>query len=251
MTIYTLTDTVWSKLLLQLRSYSGIYTGQEGKLRVFLEGVLWMLRTGSQWNELPSHYGRWRSVHKRFDAWSRKGIWNRLFEHFSSDCDGEWVMLDSTITRAHPCAAGYEKDGNEAQALGRSKGGFTTKIHALVDALGNPLRFRLTGGQRHDITQARALIEGIEGAAVLGDKGYDAQAFIDTIHQQNCIPVIPPRSNRKEPRQYDEEIYKERNLVERFFRKLKNCRRVFSRFDKKSENYLAFITLASTILIIQ
>jgi transposase len=193
----------------------GIYIGNGTKLRRFFEAVFWVMRTGIQWNELPSSYGRYRSVHKRFDAWSAKGIWNRLFECFIADHDGEWVMVDSTIARAHPCASGYEKDGGDAQALGRSKGGYTCKIHALVDALGNPLRFRLTGGQRHDITQARALIEGIENAAVLGDKGYDAQGFIAAIESQRCIPVIPPRSNRKQPREYDEELYKERNLVPR------------------------------------
>jgi transposase len=96
MTIYTLMDPLWSKLYAQLRTFKGIYTGKERKLRLFLNGVLWILRTGSQWNELPSYYGRWRSVHKRFDEWGKKGIWSRLFEHFSSDCDGEWVMLDST-----------------------------------------------------------------------------------------------------------------------------------------------------------
>jgi transposase len=154
------------------------------------------------------------------------------------------------IVPGHPCASGYEKDGNDKHGLGRSKGGFTCKIHALVDALGNPLRFRLTGGQRHDITQAEALIEGIENAAVLGDEGYDAEAFIAQIHQQKCLLVIPPRSNRTQSREYDEELYKERNLIERFFRKLKNYRRIFSRFDKKAANYLAFIAFSSTLLIL-
>lgn len=245
---YNLSEEVWSKLLLRLRTMEGIYTGNRDSLRRFMEAVFWLMRTGAQWNELPPAYGRYRSVHKRFDEWSAKGIWNKLFEHFSAGHDGEWVMIDSTIARAHPCASGYEKDGNDKQALGRSKGGFTCKIHALVDALGNPLRFRLTSGQRHDITQAEALIEGIENAAVLGDKGYDAEGFISKIEKQNCIPIIPPRSNRKHPRQYDEVLYKERNLVERFFRKLKNYRRIFSRFDKKAVNYLSFIAFASTLL---
>jgi transposase len=247
---HNLSEAVWSKLLLELQKLEGIYTGNGRKLRRFMEAVFWLMRTGAQWNELPSSYGRYRSVHKRFDAWSAKGIWNRLFERFACDHDGEWIMIDSTITRAHPCASGYEKDGNEKHGLGRSKGGFTCKIHALVDGLGNPLRFRLTGGQRHDITQAHALIEGIANAAVLGDKGYDAQHFIDRIEQQNCTPVIPSRSNRKNPRNYDEELYKERNLVERFFRKLKNYRRIFSRFDKKAANYLAFITFAATLILL-
>jgi transposase len=245
---YNLGEETWSKLLSRLRGMSGIYTGNGESMRRFVEAVYGVMRTGAQWNELPQLYGRYRSIHKRFDAWSAKSIWNGLFEYFTHGHDGEWVMIDSTIARAHPCASGYEKDGNDKQALGRSKGGFTSKIHALVDALGNPLRFCLTGGQRNDITQAEALIEGIEHAAVLGDKGYDSDAFIRAIMQQNCTPVIPPRSNRKQPRDYDEELYKERNLVERFFRKLKNYRRVFSRFDKKAANYMAFIAFAATLV---
>lgn len=248
MDTYNLSEEVWSKLFCALRGFEGIYVKKAEKTRRFVEAVFWVMRTGIQWNELPSDHGYWRSVHKRFDAWSEKGVWNRLFEHFAQDHDGEWVMIDATITRAHPCASAYEKDGADAQALGRSKGGYTCKIHALVDALGNPLRFRLTGGQRHDITQAEALIDGIENAAVLGDKGYDADAFIAAIEQQNCVPVIPSRSNRKHPRDYDEELYKERNLVERFFRKLKNYRRIFSRFDQKARNYSSFIAFASTLL---
>ena len=87
-------------------------------------------------------------------------------------------MIDATIVRSHPCAAGYKKSSQDQEALGRSKGGFTTKIHAVVDALGQALRFKLTGGQRHDVTQASELLDGFKGANVLGDKGYDSQKLI-------------------------------------------------------------------------
>lgn len=239
---------MWSKIYGYLIHEAGIYTGREAKTRRFVETVLWMLRTGAQWSALPKEYGGWRGVHKRFHAWSAKGVWQRMLEYCSLDHDGEWILLDSTITRAHPCASGYEKDGNAAQALGRSKGGFTCKIHALVDALGNPLRFRLTGGQRHDCTQAEALIEGREQAIMLADKGYDSDALIEKIERAGGTAVIPPRKNRKKPRDYDEELYKERNRIERFFAKLKNFRRTFSRFDKKADNYLAFISFAAVLI---
>ena len=96
-----------------------------------------------------------------------------------------------------------KKGGQAAQALGRSRGGFSTKVHVNVDSLGNPLRFILTGGQQHDITQAEGLIYGYEGEYVLADKGYDSQGFRQHILERGMTPVIPPRSNRKQPCDYD------------------------------------------------
>ena len=220
----------------------------EEKTRTFVEGVYFILKTGAQWRELPINYGKYRSVHKRYNEWCNKGVWSLILEEVSKDYDEEFVMVDATIVRAHPCAAGYEKDQGAREALGRSKGGFTTKIHAVVDALGQALRFSLTPGQRHDITQASHLLDGFEKAYVIADKGYDSQSLIEQITKQSCTPVIPPRSNRKTPRDYDKDIYKERHLVECFFNKIKHFRRVFSRFDKKASSYLGFLSLASVIL---
>ena len=123
-----------------------------------------------------------------------------------------------------------QKGGQAAQALGRSRGGFSTKIHVSVDGLGNPLRFILTGGQQHDITQAEELIAGYAGEHVLADKGYDAQEFRQHILELGMMPVIPPRSNRKAPADYDRHLYRERHLVECFINKIKHYRR-FTRFD--------------------
>jgi len=132
--------------------------------------------------------------------------------------------------------------------LGRSKGGFTTKIHIVVNALGQALRFSLTAGQRHDITQASTLLEGFEKANVIADKAYDSNALIDQIQQQKCIPVIPPRYNRKIPRSYDEYLYKEHHLIECFFNNIKHFRRIFCRFDKKASSFAGFLAYASIIL---
>ena len=122
-----------------------------------------------------------------------------MHQHCSDDADLEYLIIDSTVVRAHPCAAGAppQKGGQAAQALGRSRGGFSAKIHVSVDGLGNPLRFILTGGQQHDITQAEGLIAGYAGEHVLADKGYDAQEFRRHILDLGMMPVIPPRSNRK------------------------------------------------------
>ena len=160
-----------------------------------------------------------------------------------------WVIT-STVIRAHPCAAGaLKKDGGQdAQALGRSRGGFSTKIHVNVDALGNPLRFKLTGGQRHDITQADALIAGYEGEFVIADKSYDADDFRQTIRDCGAVPVIPPRSNRKELCDYDKHLYKERHLVECFIGKIKHYRRILSRFEKLAKRYLGFLSFVGALI---
>lgn len=116
-------------------------------MRNFIEAVYYICRSDCQWRLLPYYYGNWRAVHKRFKSWDERNIWKQLFEYLQQDPDMEWTMIDSTIVRAHACAAGYKKDSQLDEALGRSRGGFSTKIHALVDALGNPLKFVLTAGQ--------------------------------------------------------------------------------------------------------
>ena len=132
--------------------------------------------------------------------------------------------------------------------MGRSRGGFSTKIHVSVDALGNPLRFMLTGGQVHDITQAEALIADLSSENVIADKAYDSDDFVQLILDSGAAPVIPPKSNRKVPRQYDKHLYKERHLVECFIGKIKHYRRVFSRFDKLSKTYLGFLSFVGALI---
>lgn len=117
-----------------------------------------------------------------------------------------------------------------------------------VDALGNPLRFTLTGGHRHDITQAEALLEGLICDYVLADRGYDADDFIAFIIEQGGIPVIPSRKRRKQPRDYDTWLYRERALVECFINKLKHFRRIFSRFEKLASRYLGFLNFAAALI---
>ena len=117
-----------------------------------------------------------------------------------------------------------------------------------TDALGNALRFILTGGERHDITQAEQLIENLSADYVIADKGYDSEAFVLKLKERNSEVVIPSRSNHKVQRQIDEHLYKERHLIENQIGKLKQFRRVFSRFDKLAKNYLSFIHFASAII---
>ena len=136
------------------------------------------------------------------------------------------------------------KRGAHLQALGRSKGGNGTKIHLLSDALGNPLRIRLTPGQASDYPQAKPLLEGLHVHTVIADRGYDGDALLAAIPN----PVIPPKKNRKVQRPYDEALYKERNLIERTFLSLKNFRRVATRYDKLASSFLSFVYIASSLL---
>jgi len=194
MSTVTLRNDQWSKIVEFLRCCPDVYVGQEAACRRFIEGVLWITRSGAQWRLLPETYGHWNSVYKRFARWCDTGIWHRMHQHFADDPDMEHLILDSSIVRAHACAAGasQKNGGQAAQALGRSRGGFSTKIHAGVDGLGNPLRFELTGGQRHDITQAETLMADYAFDNLMADTSYDADAFLELIIQRGAVPVIPP-----------------------------------------------------------
>jgi transposase len=221
-----------------------VYIGNQAKFRVFIEAVFWMLRSGAQWRLLPECYGKWNSIFCRFNDWSKKGVFDALFKHISQDADLEYLMIDSTVVRAHACSAGYRAGDQSVEGLGRSCGGFTSKIHATVDALGNPLRLIVTEGNAADISYASKLISGYKGAIILGDKGYDSNDFIIEVINNDCVVVIPPKKNRNFQREYDKHTYKERHLVECFFGKIKHFRRVFSRFDKAVRNFTSFLCLA-------
>lgn len=238
----------WERILLRLNGIQSIHTKDEISLRRFIEGVWFVARSGCQWRLLPERYGSWRAVHMRFKEWSDKGIWKQLFESMHVEADNEATMIDATIVRAHACSAGYKKDSASQEALGRSKGGFATKIHALADALGNPLKFILTLCQRNDITQAESLLSNISNTAVIADKGYDSNTLIQEIQKRKSVAVIPPKRNRKVQREYDMHLYKERHLVECFLGNIKHFRRIFSRFDKTAQAFMGFLNFVGVLL---
>jgi transposase len=132
--------------------------------------------------------------------------------------------------------------------VGRSRGGLSTKIHARVDAKGRPLRLLISPGQIHDVTCAPALLDGLEKRAV-ADKGYDADRVRAHIRAQSAIPNIPNRSNRKKKFRWKKAIYRQRNHVERFFNKLKQFRRIATRYEKLGANFFAFIKLAAVRIL--
>jgi transposase len=245
-----ISNSEWRGIIRFLHSCPGIYVGKTWQCRRFINGVLWIARTGSQWREVPAQYGKWNSIYKRFARWDEAGIWEKLFLACADAPDLECLLLDSTVIRAHMCAAGAPaaKGGQAAQALGRSRGGFSSKIHIVVDALGLPLDFVLTAGQRHDVTQAPTLLAGRQADYVIADKSYDADDLLEVIQAAGAIPVIPARKNRIEPRHYDTHLYKERHLIECFVNKIKWYRRIFVRYEKLDSRYLSFLFLVSALI---
>ncbi len=131
--------------------------------------------------------------------------------------------------------------------MGRSRGGLSTKIHALVDAEGRPIRISLTPGQAHDGTAAEQLLANLTpGTILLADKAYDSNAIREQAQEQHLWANIPPKSNRKGSFVFSAFLYRYRNLVERFFNKLKQFRGIATRYDKNPDNFLAAIKLVST-----
>ena len=148
-----------------------------------------------------------------------------------------------------PAPLAHKKSGGQAaQALGRSRGGFSCKIHFAAEGLGLPLRIRLTAGQSHDSTEAKALMEGLECDHAVADRAYAAQEFIDWLIERGILPVIPPHQRAKLAREYDTWLYRERHLVECLVNKFKHFRRIFSRFDKLASRYLGFLHFVGALL---
>jgi len=246
-----LPDDPWQKIVDFLRQQDGIHLGEESACRRFVEAVLWVLRSGAQWRLLPAAHGRWNSVYRRFRRWGRHRIWEKMFNFFCDDDDIKKLIGDSTVVRAHACTAGAPAPGQALpvnQALGRSRGGFSTKIHFLVNGSGKPLRAILTPGQAADSPQVPRLLDQLSPRFAILDKAYDTDAVLEFFQSQGTIPVIPPKANRVVQRDYDRDIYKERNLIERCIGKIKQFRRVFSRFDKYARTYLHFIHFACALI---
>ena len=158
--------------------------------------------------------------------------------------DGDVQMIDTSIVRVHQHAACIAR--NERESMGRSRGGLTSKIHALVDTNGLPIRLGLTTGEAHDNRLASKLLCRLRsGSMLLADRAYDADWIRTLVCQRGAWANIPPKRNRTEALCFSPYLYRARNLVERFFNKIKQCRRVATRYDKLAANYLAFIQLAS------
>jgi transposase len=224
---HELPDDQWARIEHLLPGRPGGHGGVARDNRRFVNAVWYVAKTGIPWRDLPERFGPWDTAYHRFNEWCKRGVWQRVLSAVQ-DPDLEWLLLDSMVIRAHPHAAGMNSQAND-QSLGRSRGGFGTKLHLAVDALGNPVALHLSPGQDADVTHAATLLGDLEPDAVIGDRGYDSDALAEAIEGRGAAVVIPPKSNRTAPREYDRVLYKERTKVERCVGLLKQFRRVETR----------------------
>ena len=233
-----LTDGHWSKLM-PIMLDCGIYF--KPGLRRVVEGILWKLRTGAPWRDLPDQFGPWSTVFSQFNRWSKAGKWQQVFARIKNDPDNEWNFIDATIVSAHQHAAGAA--GGQAAAIGISRGGNTTKVHMLADAHGNPLEFEVTAGQVHDVKAAPTLLDASQAEVFIGDKGYDSSDIRTAAADRDIVTVIPRRKGSKATDDHDRYLYKLRHLIENLFAHLKQFRSIATRYEKLKRNYPSIVAI--------
>ncbi len=236
----------WERIAPELPGKVGDPGATASDNRLFVEAVLWIARTGAPWRDLPREFGKWYSIYTRFWRWAQKGVWERVFKALSDDPDFEYVLIDATYIRVHQWHR--RKRGTQNQAIGKSRGGLTTKIAALVDALGNLVRFVLLPGQRHDITSFDVLMAGIACLALIGDKAFDAGWLRERLTSGGIEAVIPLREGTTGHPAHDAEKYKWRHLVENFFCAIKAFRRIATRYEKTDTCFAAMINIVAVVL---
>lgn len=240
-----LNDELWSKLrksLLQERIYN------KRDLRLMVEGMLYRMRIGCPWRDLPAAFGCWNSIYKKFNAWSASGKWFKVFKALVIAPDVEWIFIDGSYAKAHQHSGGAASDSDEG--IGKSRAGNTTKIHLAVDGYGLPIDFDITSGAIHDCKAAPELIAKLPKAgAMIADKGYDSEAIRAQIASQGSRAVIPRKRNSiKGNADLDRGLYRYHHLVENAFARLKQYRALATRFDKLKRNYESVVAMACAFL---
>ncbi|MGR7996924.1 IS5 family transposase [Xanthobacter sp. ZOL 2024] len=227
-------------------------TDTRGKPRVddrrVISGIIHVLKSGGRWVDAPADYGPRKTLYNRYVRWAAKGVWSGLFQALAgAGGPPAQVLIDSSAVKAHRSASGG-KGGKRSQAIGRSRGGRTTKIHALTDRKCRPIAFLLTGGQVADCTAAATLLQQMPKARILhGDKGYDSNAVRRQVEEAGAMPNIPPKANRRWKPCFSPVLYRDRNAIERMFCWLKDFRRVATRYDRLAVNFLAAVCIAAIV----
>jgi transposase len=217
--------------------------------RRVISGIVHVLRSGCRWRDCPREYGPHTTIYNRFNRWSSRELWQTIFAALVSVGEApRLLMADSSAAKAHRSASGGRM-GEIRQAVGRSRGGRTTKVHALTDEQGRPHAFLLTGGQVADIKGAASLLTSMPPSQkFVGDKAYDADHLRGWLGSRGTVPIIPNKANRRQRYPFDEVAYRSRNIIERMFCRLKDFRRIATRYDKLARNFLAGICLVATII---
>lgn len=218
-------------------------------LRLRVEGILWILRTGVGWRDLPAKFGPYSTVFSCFRSWSSNGLWSAILHALRTKADNEYLMIDSTSVRVHQHGSG-PAGGQLAQAMARSRAGLSTKLHFACDGLGYPLGFIVTAANVHDYHQAKPLLQKYltTSAHVLMDKGYDGDSIRVYVSQLGGIPVIAVNSRRSAKPAFDQHLYRERHRIENLFARLKHYRRISTRYEKLCSHFSSMVALASILI---
>ncbi|MFG3270003.1 IS5 family transposase [Streptomyces luteogriseus] len=247
-----------------------------------LEAIAWKYRTNSPWRDLPDKLGSFQTAHKRLIRWAVDGTWEMILAAVlaaaDADDDLDWtVSVDSTVVRAHQHAAGARKRGPAHSgepadhALGRSRGGLSTKVHLAADGRARPLAFTVTAGQAGDAPAFETVMSRIRvprtgpgrprtrPLAVLADRAYSSRAIRSHLRRRGIRAVIPQPSDQighrlrrgrlgGRPPGFDSQAYKQRNTVERCINRLKQWRGLATRTDKLAIAYQAALHLAGILI---
>ncbi len=216
-----------------------------------LNGILYVAEHGCKWRGLPERFGNWHTIYTRMNRWSKNGVLDRVFEQLQRDqivrIKVEAFGLDSTSVKVHPDGTGVRKNG--PQSIGKSRGGWNTKLHMVAADARTAAAFALSPGNAHAAPEGRKLLSRLgdpsNHPALIMDRAYEDDATRRRALDFGFIPVVPPKSNRVAPWEYDKELYKRCNEVERLCRRLKGFRGIFSRFDKLDVIFLGFIVFGS------
>ncbi|MFE6639562.1 IS5 family transposase [Streptomyces tendae] len=298
-----LSDAEWERL----QPFLPVGNGRCGRWRdhrQVIDGILHRVRTGVQWRDLPERFGPWKTVYERHRLWSADGTWERLLQQVQAAADAageiDWdISVDSTIVRAHQHAAGArtnpppaprskgagrdgtpERDtvaesrrplgggGAGSEGLGRSRGGFTSKLHLSADGRCRPLSLIVTPGQRADCTQFKPVLEKIrvprsglgrprkKPDSLAADRAYSNGPVREYLRRRGVRHTIPEKTDSQaarlsrgarggRPPAFDEDRYKKRNTVERTINRLKQSRAVATRYDKRAYVFLGTATAAA------
>lgn len=169
-----------------------------------VNAMVWITRSGAPWRDLPERYGPWKTVYSRFRKWIGDGILDNIFRVLCLEAELGGLFLDASIVQAHQHSAGAKK-GGPPNGIGHSRGGASTKIHAVVDAYGYPVYLMLSEGQRNDVNFAIPMLEQIDigGSQVVADRGYDSTKLLDYIYGRGGEPTVPSRKGAKFERRCD------------------------------------------------
>ena len=241
-----LTDAQWNRIKFVFEKQVRVGRPPLNPRTVF-NGILWILKSGGRWRDLPARYGNWNSIYHKFRQWCSLGLFDRLLKVLNAAAkEATLLEIDSTFCKVHQSAC----SGRKNQAIGSSRGGKNTKIHVLINERMQLLNVILTGGQVHDSEPALALLSGIElgGKKILADKAYSCSQIRVFLSEHGAFACIPDKANFKIKHDFDSELYKQRNIVERFFQRIKNYRHVATRFDKLALCFENFVLLASSVI---